>query len=225
MNIDNTNWEWVGDREVGERSIGTESAAGTGFEPSRRTFLRGSVAVGAAVTVGGLASAAAASETATHVMFTGNAKDGTVSLSDADTYEDIRTIPVYPDDDKEDVLDDALDAVSPVLLNALTRRTTSNTPTSRRTAGRCTPRGVTSAMSSLSTSKPTRSSGKRTSTGSAPTTRRFRPTGGISTPRTSLPTRSTKSTPRQGTSSRRVMHTTCPTATSSIACRASPRNC
>lgn len=90
MNIDNTNWEWVGDQEVGERSIGTESAAGTGFEPSRRTFLQGSVAVGAAVTVGGLASAAAASETATrNVMFTGNAKDGTVSLSDADIYEDI----------------------------------------------------------------------------------------------------------------------------------------
>lgn len=175
MNIDNTNWEWVGDREVGERSIGTESAAGTGFEPVRRTFLRGSVAVGAAVTVGGLASAAAASETATHVMFTGNAKDGTVSLSDADTYEDIRTIPVYPDDDKEDVLDDALDAVSPVLLNALTRRTTSNTPTSRRTAGRCTPRGVTSAMSSLSRGGARRNSNSMaTSRKSSSTAKRFR---------------------------------------------------
>jgi DNA-binding beta-propeller fold protein YncE len=105
-----------------ERATAADSEGEARSEPSRRTFLQGSVAVGAAATVGGLGSVAAADGTATRdVMFTGNAKDGTVSLSDADTYEDIGTIDTYPDRDREDALDDALDEVSPVLLNTLVR--------------------------------------------------------------------------------------------------------
>lgn len=111
-------FEWQTDERIAATASADEASSG----PSRRAFLRGSVAVGAATAVGGLASVTAASETATRdVMFTGNAKDGTVSLSDADTYEDIGTIQVYPDEDKEDALDDALDEVSPVLLNTLVR--------------------------------------------------------------------------------------------------------
>lgn len=115
-------WEWVGDRKSNKHS-GNETAAETANPvSSRRAFLRSGVAAGAAAVVGGLSSVAAAGDVERRdVMFTGNAKDGTVSLSDATTYEDLGTVHVYPDRDREDALGDALDDVSPTLLNTLIR--------------------------------------------------------------------------------------------------------
>ena len=121
-NTDDTAWEWVGGQKADKQSTGSEPADATSSEPSRRTFLRGGMAVGAATVVGGLSSVAAANGVGRRdVMFPGNAKDGTVSLSDAETYESIGTIDVYPDEDKEDALSDAIDQVEPTLLNAFVR--------------------------------------------------------------------------------------------------------
>lgn len=118
---------------------------------TRRAFLRRTATTGAIV-VGGLPTLAAGRPPSTRdVMVTGNAKDGTVSVSDARTYEDLRTIDVYPDRDKEDALDDVIDAISPHFLNAVVRDNYLEHAHFRRTAGRCTPHEATSVTSSQST--------------------------------------------------------------------------
>lgn len=55
------------------------------------------------------------------VMFTCNAKDGSVSLIDARSFESLGTIDVYPDENPEDQVSDVIDHVEPQILNAFAR--------------------------------------------------------------------------------------------------------
>lgn len=55
------------------------------------------------------------------VMFTCNAKDGSVSLYDAQTLQTYRTISVYPDENPEDQVSDVIDQVEPAVLNSFAR--------------------------------------------------------------------------------------------------------
>lgn len=107
------------DRQTTVQPNVSQTTTGGDSGSTRRAFLRGAAATGAIV--GGLPTVAVGSSPSTRdVMVTGNAK-GTVSVSDAHTYQDLRTIEVYPDRDKEDALDDVIDSIAPIFLNAVVR--------------------------------------------------------------------------------------------------------
>lgn len=119
---DRTAFQWASGQDESNRATDTAGDTGSGPGPSRRALLRSGVAVGTVAALGAVPGMPAGARTATRtVMFTGCAKDGAVTLADADTFEHIRSIDVYPDQDKEDALNDAVDQVEPVLLNTLVR--------------------------------------------------------------------------------------------------------
>lgn len=97
---------------------GTER--GVGY--SRRNFLRGSGAlVGAGASAGVLSGVAGAQEERRDVMFTANTGDGTVTMIDAETYDVVGTVDLYPDNEKDELLQDALQSVATEIINALAR--------------------------------------------------------------------------------------------------------
>lgn len=87
--------------------------------PSRRAFLRSAgVAVGAAATAMLGSPAAAASDGSDRdVLFTGNRKDGTLSLHDAHTFEELGTVDVIPDGEEPGALEDPEQRVAYPLVN------------------------------------------------------------------------------------------------------------
>lgn len=124
----------IDDRRTEERQ-GTRTSGGPHDEragtATRRSVLRtisGAVAIGG---VGIVESESSAAETDSQtgdlssdtrdVMFTCNAKDGSVSFFDAHSLDTYRTIDVYPDGNREDLLSDAIDELEPELLNAFAR--------------------------------------------------------------------------------------------------------
>ncbi|RRJ28021.1 YncE family protein [Halocatena pleomorpha] len=111
------------DRRTTTRSNAATAVTDGESEPTRRAFLRRTATTSAIIVgAGGLPTRGAGRSPPTRdVMVTGNAKNGTVSVSDAQTYTDLRTIDVYPDRDKEDALEDVIDSISPVFLNAVVR--------------------------------------------------------------------------------------------------------
>lgn len=122
---------------AGERSSARERTGrgGSGADDrtaggaTRRGVLRataGAVGVGAAA---GLVPSAAADRSTSKsgsgaerdVMFTCNAKDGSVTFYGARNFRPIRTIDVYPDGDPDDQVSDVVDRVEPKVLNAFAR--------------------------------------------------------------------------------------------------------
>ena len=117
-----TDWVWVSQKQDTHRETYTTASREDRSSSSRRAVLRSGAAIGATAALGGLVGVAAGAETSErNVMFTGNAKDGTVSLSDAETFEPIKSIDTYPDQNKEDKLEDSLDHSTPKLLNTFLR--------------------------------------------------------------------------------------------------------
>ncbi len=117
-----TDWVWVSEKQDTNRATDSTASREDRSSSSRRAVLRSGAAIGATAALGGLVGVAAGAETSErNVMFTGNAKDGTVSLSDAETFEPIKSIDTYPDQNKEDKLEDSLDHSTPKLLNTFLR--------------------------------------------------------------------------------------------------------
>lgn len=107
----------------------TQSEHPTARQSTRRSVLRagGAVALGGVGLVGasgaiqGTDASGARREDVRDVMFICNAQDGSVSLVDAHSLERYRTIDVYPDENPEDQVSDAVDEVEPNVLNAFAR--------------------------------------------------------------------------------------------------------
>ena len=111
------------------RSNDRRTTRGTAEEGARRdgtaAFTRRNVirSTAGAVGVAGLTASVGGNGSATcDVMATCNAADGSVSLVEASTHEHVKTVSVYPDEDEEDALEDALvDQVEPEIMNAWAR--------------------------------------------------------------------------------------------------------
>jgi DNA-binding beta-propeller fold protein YncE len=92
---------------------------------SRRDVVSATAGAVGLAGLAGFATVASAGEpesSSRDVMITCNAADGSVSILDADAYEHLRTVQVYPDDGDDDVLEDALiDRYEPEILNAFAR--------------------------------------------------------------------------------------------------------
>lgn len=101
-----------------------QTAAGDGTVvdggSTRRTVLR---ATAGALTLGGVTGLNTASPGGTRdVMFTCNARDGSVTLFDPHSLQVYRHIDVYPDENPEDPVSDAVDEVEPRVINQFARQ-------------------------------------------------------------------------------------------------------
>lgn len=107
---------------AGKEQIDHDAQGGDGSVCSRRSFLRGTGAVvGVGAGAGVLSGAAVAQEDRRDVMFTANTGDGTATMIDAESYDVLGTVDLYPDNEKDELLQDAIQSVATEIINAFAR--------------------------------------------------------------------------------------------------------